>query len=55
MPMCRDCKFYTTIDGVKGNCYGYDYGHEVQGDRDSSVCSQNMFKSRYDKDERNLM
>jgi hypothetical protein len=42
MPKCNECKFYESIDEVKGNCFG----HEVQGDRDTSMCPTRTFRPK---------
>jgi hypothetical protein len=42
MPTCNECKFYKPIDDSKGNCFG----HEVQGDRETSQCPTRTFVAK---------
>jgi len=38
MPTCQDCRFYTAIDDLKGECFSL--GFEVRGKTDSKKCPE---------------
>ena len=42
MPTCQDCRFYTAIDELKGECFSL--GFEVRGRTDSKKCPERAFR-----------
>ncbi|MDD3247190.1 MAG: hypothetical protein PHF18_10140 [Methanosarcina sp.] len=42
MPTCQDCRFYTVIDDLKGECFSL--GFEVRGKTDSKKCPERAFR-----------
>jgi len=42
MPTCQDCRFYTAIDEIKGECFSL--GFEVRGKTDSKKCPERAFR-----------
>jgi len=42
MPTCEDCRFYTAIDELKGECFSL--GFEVRGKTDSKKCPERAFR-----------
>ena len=42
MPTCQDCRFYTDIDELKGECFSL--GFEVRGKTDSKKCPERAFR-----------
>ena len=42
MPTCQDCRFYTAIDELKGECFSL--GFEVRGKTDSKKCPERAFR-----------
>ncbi|HEY3360983.1 MAG TPA: hypothetical protein VGK06_03925 [Methanosarcina sp.] len=42
MPTCQDCRFYTAIDELKGECFSL--GFEVHGKTDSKKCPERAFR-----------
>ncbi|WP_243685504.1 hypothetical protein [Methanosarcina barkeri] len=40
MPTCQDCRFYTAIDELKGECFSL--GFEVHGKTDSKKCPESF-------------
>jgi hypothetical protein len=42
MPTCQDCRFYTAIDELKGECF--NLGFEVRGKTDSKKCPERAFR-----------
>jgi len=47
MPTCKECKFYQPeeADNTKGKCFG----HDVQGEMDSSQCPTGSFQNAGDE------
>jgi hypothetical protein len=42
MPTCQDCRYYTVIDELKGECFSL--GFEVRGKTDSKKCPERAFR-----------
>ncbi len=42
MPLCKECKFYKSIDQTSGDCFG----HQVPANRDVKKCPTNAFQPR---------